>query len=279
MVDVLELFKLGFMQRALIAGILAAALCSVLGVFIVLRRTAFIGDALAHTAFGGLALGLFFGVFPFYVALGVVVAGAIAIEIMRERGIYGELSVALIYAAGIAGGIVLVSRSGGMNVSLLSLLFGGILTVTWDDVYLIGVLFAVSAAVILLFYKEYFLITFDREGAKVSGVPTRALDVSFTILTAVTVLLAMKVVGILLVAALLVVPAAGALQLRLGLRASIIAAELIAFLSVGIGILLSVFFDTATGGTVILVSLFIFVMTLVSGAGRSRPRLVDPNPP
>jgi zinc transport system permease protein len=278
MVDVLELFKLGFMQRALIAGILAAALCSVLGVFIVLRRTAFIGDALAHTAFGGLALGLFFGVFPFYVALGVVVAGAIAIEIMRERGIYGELSVALIYAAGIAGGIVLVSRSGGMNVSLLSLLFGGILTVTWDDVYLIGVLFALSAAVILLFYKEYFLITFDREGAKVSGVPTRALDVSFTILTAVTVLLAMKVVGILLVAALLVVPAAAALQLRLGLRASILAAELIALASVGLGIFLSVLFDTATGGTVILVSLFIFVMTLVGGAGRSRSRLIDLNP-
>ncbi len=279
MVDVVELFKLGFMQRALIAGILAAALCSVLGVFIVLRRTAFIGDALAHTAFGGLALGLFFGVFPFYVALGVVVAGAIAIEIMRERGMYGELSVALIYAAGIAGGIVLVSRSGGMNVSLLSLLFGGILTVTWDDVYLIGVLFGVSAAVILLFYKEYFLITFDREGAKVSGVPTRALDVSFTILTAVTVLLAMKVVGILLVAALLVVPAAAALQLRLGLRASIFAAELIALASVGLGILLSVLFDTATGGTVILVSLFIFVITLVGGASRSRPRLVDLNRP
>lgn len=277
MVDVLELFELGFMQRALMAGILAAALCSVLGVFIVLRRTAFIGDALAHTAFGGLALGLFFGVFPFYVALGVVIAGAIAIEIMRERGIYGELSVALIYAAGIAGGIVLVSRSGGMNVSLLTLLFGNILTVTWDDVYLIGVLFVVSVAVILLFYKEYFLITFDREGAKVSGVPTRALDVSFMILTAVTVLQAMKVVGILLVAALLVVPAAAALQLRLGLRASIIAAELIAFSSVGLGILLSALFDTATGGTVILVSLLIFVLTLLSGAGRSRPKSLNPN--
>ncbi len=271
MVDLLELFGLGFMQRAVIAGLLVAALCSVLGVFIVLRRTAFLGDALAHTAFGGMALGLFMGVFPTYVALVVVVLGAVAIEVLRERGMYGELSVALIYATGLAGGIVLVSKSGGLNVSLLSLLFGGILTVTWSDVYLIAALFALAAAVTLVFYKEFFLLTFDPEGARVSGVPTRALNLSFTILTAVTVVLAIKVVGILLVAALLVAPPAAALQLRLGLRATLATSLAVSTVSVIGGILLSVVFDTATGGTIILVALLIFLVTLVTGLGRSDP--------
>src|SRR2546422_8868417 len=173
MADLLALFGLGFMQRAVIAGLLAAALCSVLGVFIVLRRTAFLGDALAHTAFGGMALGIFLGVFPIYAALVVVVVGAVAIGILRERGMYGELSVALIYATGLAGGIVLVSKSGGLNVSLLSLLFGQILTVTWPDVYLIGLLFAAGGSVLFLFYKEYFLLTFDPECARAAGGPPR----------------------------------------------------------------------------------------------------------
>ena|SRR2546422_1250607 len=271
MADLLALFGLGFMQRALIAGLLAAALCSVLGVFIVLRRTAFLGDALAHTAFGGMALGLFLGVFPTYVALAVVVLGAVAIEVLRARGVYGELSVALIYAAGLAGGIVLVSKSGGLNVSLISLLFGQILTVTWPDVYLIGLLFAAGVSVLLLFYKEYFLLTFDPEGARVAGVPARSLDLSFTILTAVTVVLAIKVVGILLVAALLVVPPAAALQLRLGLRATIAASLVIAIVSVVGGIVLSVVFITATGGTIVLVALLIFFVLLVTGTERARP--------
>jgi zinc transport system permease protein len=268
MADLLELFSLGFMQRALIAGLLAASLCSVLGVFIVLRRTAFLGDALAHTAFGGMALGIFLAVSPTYAAL-VVVLGAVAIEILRERGVYGELSVALIYATGLASGIVLVSKSGGLNVSLLSLLFGGILTVTWPDVYLIAVLFGLSASVIIAFYKELFLLTFDPEGARVNGVPTRALNLSFTILTAVTVVLSIKVVGVLLVAALLIAPPAAALQLRLGLRSTLATSLAIAVVSVIGGILLSVILDTATGGTIVLIALLIFFVTLVTGTGPS----------
>ncbi|HEY7589097.1 MAG TPA: metal ABC transporter permease [Thermoplasmata archaeon] len=269
MADLLELFSLGFMQRALIAGLLAASLCSVLGVFIVLRRTAFLGDALAHTAFGGMALGIFLAVSPTYAALVVVVLGAVAIEILRERGVYGELSVALIYATGLASGIVLVSKSGGLNVSLLSLLFGGILTVTWPDVYLIAVLFGLSASVIIAFYKELFLLTFDPEGARVNGVPTRALNLSFTILTAVTVVLSIKVVGVLLVAALLIAPPAAALQLRLGLRSTLATSLAIAVVSVIGGILLSVILDTATGGTIVLIALLIFFVTLVTGTGPS----------
>lgn len=270
MADLLGLLSLSFMQRAMIAGLLSAALCSILGVFVVLRRTAFLGDALAHTAFGGMALGIFLGVFPTYVALVVVVLGAVAIEMLRERGMYGELSVALIYATGLAGGIVLVSKSGGLNVSLLSLLFGGILTVTWQEVYLVAALFAVVAAVILAFYKEFFLITFDSEGARVNGVPTRALNLSFTILTAVTVVLAIRVVGILLVAALLVAPPAAALQLRVGLRATLAASLSIASVSVVAGILLSVIADTAPAGTIILVALLIFLVTMVTGVPRPK---------
>src|SRR5207249_3309406 len=132
-----------------------------------------------------------------------------------------------------------ISMVGGLNVEILSFLFGQILTVTWSDVALIVVLLAATILVLAVLYKEFFLLTFDPEGARVSGLPVRALDTGFTVLTAITIVLAMQVVGVLLVSALLAVPAAAALQLRVGLKGTLLAAVFIGMLSVAAGLVLA----------------------------------------
>jgi zinc transport system permease protein len=268
--NLFDVFQYGFMQRALIAGLLVAGISGVLGVFVVLRRTAPLGDALAHVSFGGLALGLAVGILPIYVAIAVAVFGGVAIRWLQDRRLYGELSLTIVQAAGLGGGAVVVSLVGGLNVDILSFLFGlSVLTVTWSDVVLIAGLFALTGVAMSLLYKEFFLLTFDPEGARVSGLPVRALDTGFTIVTAVAVVLAMRVVGILLISALLVVPAATALQLRLGLRGTLAASVFMAMLAVVVGLVLSVLFNTATGGMITLVSIASLLAALAA-AGISR---------
>ena len=269
---ILEIFRYGFMQRALLAGLLVGGICGLLGVFVVLRRTSQLGDSLAHAAFGGVALGVMLGIYPVYAALVVAVAGAIAIHALRERGVYGDLAVTIVYATGLAGGVFLISFSGGLNVDLLSLLFGSILTVSWTDVTMIAGLFVLALSVLALLYKEIFAFAFDPEGARVSGVPVQGLDVGFTVLTAVAVVLSMRAVGILLVAPLLVLPAASSMRLRLGMRATIAGAVGFALLAIVAGLLLSYFLDTATGATIVLVALLCFAGLLgAEEVGRRLP--------
>ena len=267
--DLLSIFQFGFMQRALIAGLVIATVCGVLGVFVVLRRTAPLGDALAHVSFGGVAIGIAAGLFPIEMAILIAVLGGIGIRVLQERHLYGELSLTVIQAAGLGGGVVVISMVGGLNVEILSFLFGQILTVTWSDVALIVVLLAATILVLAVLYKEFFLLTFDPEGARVSGLPVRALDTGFTALTAITIVLAMQVVGVLLVSALLAVPAAAALQLRVGLKGTLLAAVFIGMLSVAAGLVLAVFLNAAAGGTIVLLCLAALFISLLM-AGRSK---------
>ena len=267
--DLLSIFQFGFMQRALIAGLVIATVCDVLGVFVVLRRTAPLGDALAHVSFGGVAIGIAAGLFPIEMAILIAVLGGIGIRVLQERHLYGELSLTVIQAAGLGGGVVVISMVGGLNVEILSFLFGQILTVTWSDVALIVVLLAATILVLAILYKEFFLLTFDPEGARVSGLPVRALDTGFTVLTAITIVLAMQVVGVLLVSALLAVPAAAALQLRVGLKGTLLASVFIGMLSVAAGLVLAVFLNAAAGGTIVLLCLAALFISLLM-AGRSK---------
>jgi len=267
--DLLSIFQFGFMQRALIAGLVIATVCGVLGVFVVLRRTAPLGDALAHVSFGGVAIDIAAGLFPIEMAILIAVLGGIGIRVLQERHLYGELSLTVIQAAGLGGGVVVISMVGGLNVEILSFLFGQILTVTWSDVALIVVLLAATILVLAVLYKEFFLLTFDPEGARVSGLPVRALDTGFTVLTAITIVLAMQVVGVLLVSALLAVPAAAALQLRVGLKGTLLAAVFIGMLSVAAGLVLAVFLNAAAGGTIVLLCLAALFISLLM-AGRSK---------
>ena len=253
-----------FIQKAYLAGTFIAVLCAMLGLFLVLRKLSLIGDGLAHVSFGAIALGLFFGFYPFYVAIPVVVAGSYFILRLTERAkIYGDAAIGIVSSIGIASGVILASVSKGFNVDLFSYLFGNILAISTQEVYLSLGLSIVVLLIVLLLYHDLLSVTFDEEFAKLTGVKTDRINLVLTFLTAITVVLAIKVVGIMLVSALLILPAVTALQLARGFKAAMLISTLDAFLSVLCGITLSFFLDIPAGATIVMMNAAFFAMALL----------------
>jgi zinc transport system permease protein len=264
----------GFMQKALLAGLFIALACAILGVFLILRRDAMIGHGLAHVTFGGVALGLFLKAMPLLVAVVVAVLCALSIvELKKKAGLYGDTAIGIFSSIGMAVGIVLASLAGSFNVDLLSYLFGNILAIEKAEVFLSIVLAIGVLLLIGLFYQELIYITFDSESAKTSGIPVARLDNVLAILTAVTVVLGMKVVGLLLVSALLVIPSAAGLQVANSFRQAVWLSSLIAVGALMTGLVMAFYWDLPASGAIILLSSFIFVILLgvrVIKRGKSR---------
>ncbi|MFZ2054782.1 MAG: metal ABC transporter permease [Candidatus Aminicenantales bacterium] len=253
------LFSYGFFQRALLAGLLVALACAILGIFLLLRKDAMIGHGLAHVTFGGVALGLFLNVLPLATALVVAILASLAIMKLKEKaGLHGDTAIGIFSSVGMALGIALATIAGRFNADLLSYLFGDILSIDRLEVGLSTALAASVIIIILANYHRLMYLTFDQESAKASGVKTARLDLILTVLTAVTVVLGMKVVGILLVAALLVIPAAAALLLAKSFRQALIFSSLVASLSVVIGLLAAFYLDLPASATVVLLSFLFF---------------------
>ena len=267
-----EMLSYGFMQRALIGGSLIAILCSVLGVFLVLRRLSLIGDGLAHVTFGSVALALFFRFHSFYMTLAiipVVLASSLGIlKLAQKARIYGDAAIGIVSAVGIATGVLLASVAGGFNVDLFSYLFGNILSISSSELAIAAVLFVIVIAGVAIFYNELFASTFDEELAKSSGLNTDRINEILVLMTALTVVLAMKVVGIMLISALLILPAVSALQLAKGFKAAIVTAAGIGVGTVVAGISLSFMLDLPTGATIVLTNFLVFL-----GAFAARPLL------
>jgi zinc transport system permease protein len=253
----------GFIQRALLAGSFIAISCSTLGVFLVLRRLSLIGDGLAHVTFGGVALGMLFGVFPLHVAIPVVMASSIAILKLVERArVFGDAAIGMVSSLGVAAGIVLASVAGGFNIDLFSYLFGNILAISSSEVITcLGLSLGVIAIVVLLFH-ELLSLTFDEESARASGIKTGRINMILVLLTAVTVVMAMKVVGIMLISSLLIVPPVTALQIARSFRGTMVTAAVISVLSVLVGVCLSVALDMPTGATIVILNFIFFIMSL-----------------
>lgn len=252
----LSLFGYVFIQRAFIAGSFVAALCAILGLFLVLRRLSLIGDGLAHVSFGAIALGLFLGLYPFYVAIPLVVAGALAILWLTQKArVYGDAAIGIVSAAGLSVGVVLASVSHGFNVDLFSYLFGNILTISSGEMIGSIALSVVVLVVTVFLYNDLFSTTFDEEYARVSGIRTNVINIILVCLVAITVVLAIRVVGVLLVSALLIVPAVAALQIARSFRTALILSAVSAVASVLIGIPLSFIGNLPTGATIVLLSL------------------------
>jgi zinc transport system permease protein len=239
----LHFLSYAFIQKAYCAGTCIAVLCAMLGLFLVLRKLSLIGDGLAHVSFGAIALGLFFGFYPFSVAIPVVLIGSYFILRLTERAkIYGDAAIGIVSSIGIASGVILASMSKGFNVDLFSYLFGNILAISTQEVYLSLGLSIVVLLIILLLYNDLLSVTFDEEFAKLTGVKTDRINLVLTFLTAITVVLAIKVVGIMLVSALLILPAVTALQLARGF---------------------SFFLDIPAGATIVLINAAFFAMALL----------------
>lgn len=259
-----DFLQYGFVQRALIAGSFIALLCSTLGVFLVLRRLSLIGDGLAHATFGSVAVAMLLRMSPLYVSIPLVMAAAVVILKLTERfRVYGDAAIGIVSSLGIAAGVMISSAAGGFNVDLFSYLFGSILSISADEVFLSVGLSAVVLFVLSFFYHELLSLTFDEEASRVSGVNTERLNILFVLLTALTVVLSMKVAGIMLISALLILPAVTALQISRSFRSTIAIAAAVSVVSVISGILISFPLDLPTGATIVAVNFVFFILGLL----------------
>lgn len=259
-----EFLGYGFIQRALIAGSFIAILCSTLGVFLVLRRFSLIGDGLAHATFGSVALALLLKMSPLYISIPLVMICSLGILKLTEKArLYGDAAIGIVSSLGIAVGIILASIAGGFNIDLFSYLFGSILSISQTEVIISTGLSILVILIITLFYNELLCITFDEDSARASGINTTFINTIFVLLTAVAVVLSMKVVGIMLISALLIFPAVTALQIARSFKTVMIAASFSAITSVVSGIILSFFLDLPTGATIVMINCIFFIFGLV----------------
>jgi len=260
MTDIFDLLNHGFIQRALIAGSFIAILCSTLGVFLVLRRLSLIGDGLAHVTFGSVAVGLLMKSSPFYVAIPIVMLGGLGIlKLMEKARMYGDAAIGIVSSIGIAAGIILASMAGGFNVDLFSYLFGNILAISQTEVIISISLSVVLIIIVILYYEELLSITFDEESAKASGIKTDRINKVLVLLIALTVVLAMKVVGIMLISALLILPPVTALQIAKSFKATIIISAISGILSVISGIFVSFVLNLPAGATIVIINFIFFL--------------------
>ncbi len=255
------MFQYAFFQRAFIGGICAATLCSLIGVFIVLRRQALIGEGVAHLSFGGIALGLFLALYPLDTALLLSVIGIFVISYLQRRKIvYSEMAIGILISFGLAFGAVLASLHGGFGVDLFSYLFGSILTISQEDLLLIIILSAVVIGFVAIFFKELMHLTFDEQGTRLSGVPVFPFEVAFNFVLAFSVVVSIKIVGTLLISALLIIPAASAMQLSKSFRGTVLISMVIGVMTVMAGLVTSYLYDVATGGAIVLFGIGVFIL-------------------
>lgn len=257
-------FDREYMQLALVAGLVVGITAPMIGTFLVQRRLSLMGDGVGHVAFAGVAAGLLAGVWPVWTALVAAVAGAAAIEWLRARGrATGDLALALFFYSGIAGGIVLTGLAGSLNAGTLTYLFGSILTVSRADAAVIAVLGLVIVVTVGIGWRALFSLVVDEEAARVAGLPVDGLNLALAVLTAVTVVAGMRIVGVLLVAALMVLPVGAAQRLARSFRSTMLAASSIGGLSVVIGLGAARQWGLAPGGAIVLVAAGFFVATAI----------------
>lgn len=261
-VSIIDLFGYQFFQNALIGGCVAAVACATVGLFLILKKEAMIGDGLSHTAFGGIALGLMFGVNPLLTALGVCILAVLGISYMRRKGIApSDSAIAVMLALGFSTGLIVISVARGFNVELFSYLFGSILTIDKTDLLMVALLGFSTLLFVGIFRRELLSMVFDEDDSRVMGIPTKTLSVAFDLLVAVTIVLSIKVIGTILVVALLVIPGLSALKMNLSFRKTLLAAIGFSMTSTILGIMLSAVLDIATGGLIVFISVMFFVLT------------------
>ncbi len=257
----LSIFQYEFMILAFIAGIVTAIIAPVMGVFLVTRRYSFMADTLAHVSLAGVAIGYLTGTEPILSAMAVSALTAIWVEeLRRKKRALGESALSMFLSGGLALAAVLLSASQGLNVNLHSVLFGSIATVNRTDIWIIASLGIVVLTAITFFYKELTCIAFDEELAETGGVQTRIINHIFVILTAVTVSVSMRIVGILLIGALMVIPVTAAMQVSKSFRGTMWMAIGFSLVSVIGGLFIAYYVGLSSGGTIVLLSMTLFFL-------------------
>jgi ABC-type Mn2+/Zn2+ transport system permease subunit len=261
--------EFGFMQRGLLASVLVAVICGILGSFVVLKGLAFIGDALAHASFGGVALAFVFGANVYLGAFVFAIATALGIGAITQRGrVSSDTAIGVLFSGTFALGILIISRADSYTTDLFGYLFGDVLSITVGDLWTIGALGIVVLALVAVFYRQLLFVAFDPTVAAASGIQTRGLEYLLLALLGVTIVTAIQAVGIVMVVALLVTPSATAYLLTRRFHHMILASVAVGSLSALLGIYLSYYLDVASGAAIILVATALFFVAL---ALSSRP--------
>lgn len=260
----MEILTAEFFQRALAGGILIGLTAPLIGIFLVLRRLSMIGDTLAHVTIAGVGLGLLIGMYPIAAGLIFAIIASFAIEKLRKayKG-YAELSIAVIMSGGVALASLFFTLNNGINTDINSYLFGSIYTLENTDLYVVGIVTLLVVAVISIFFKEFFLLSFEEDAAAVSGLPVKFLNMLITVLTAFVISTAIKFVGALLVSALLTIPAACSLLIARSFRSSVIFSVIISEIAVVAGLLVAGILNLAPGATIVLLLICMLILTLV----------------
>jgi len=263
MTDLFELLSFAYIQRSMITGISVAIISSLIGLFLVLKKQALFGDAISHMAFGGIAIGTFLNIYPIWTAIIFSASSALAINKIRYyTKLNADSMVAVLLSLGLGIGVTLISISDGFSVDLFSFLFGSILLVSLDDMLLILGIAVTVSIMILLLYQKFIYIAFDEDQAKISGMSVQKLDYLFTVLVAITVIVSMKLVGILMISSLIVIPNITAITFNQGFKTTMIISILLSIFSVFFGIILSYFFNLAPSGVIVLLSVGIFLSVI-----------------
>lgn len=258
-----------FMRLALAAGGIVGLLAPAVGFFLVQRRMSLIGDGIGHAAFAGVAAGYLLGISPVVTALVASVAGAVAVEWLRaRRRAAGDQALALLFYTGIAAGVVLVSAAGALDANLFAFLFGSILTVTRGDLVLVAALGGAGLALIALLFRALAGVVLDEEGARVAGVPVGLLNVVLSGLAGVTIAISMRVVGVLLIAALMVLPVIAASRIAASLRGAVLLSMALGVASALAGLTIAYHADLAPGGVIVLVAAATFGAASLAAALR-----------
>jgi zinc transport system permease protein len=265
------LLQYEFLQNTFLTGLIIGVVAPVLGVFIVVRRLSLIADALSHVTLSGIAAGLliskkwslFAGIQPIYFGMFFSVAGALLIEKLRSvYKHYEELAIPIMLSGGIGLGIIFISLADGFNTDLFNYLFGSVSAVSRNDLIIIAIISVAILFVVTFLYKELFLLSFDEEHAKASGIAVKSIHFVFIILVALVISISMRIVGILLVSALMTLPVAASIRVARGFFQTIILSIVFGELAVFTGLVTAFYLDLAPGGTIVISSILILVGTI-----------------
>ena len=262
--QVLSLLPYAFVQRAFLIGILIALLSSLLSVFIVLKNVSLIGDGLAHTAFGGLSVGYYVGIVPGWTAAALVVLGSMGItKLSRSTKIPSDAAVAVFLTLGLASGILFYRLGRGFGLSLEGLLFGSILLATVDQIILAGIVLVATIGALLFSFGKIVYTTFNETQAQAAGIRTGFFDYGLSVLAGIAVIVSIPIAGILLIAALLVLPGLTSIQVARSFRQTIVLSPAFGLASVVGGIFFSLALDVPPGATIVLTGLGILTVVIV----------------
>ena len=269
--NILQMFSYPFMQRALIAGVLVSLCAALLGVPLVLKRYSMIGDGLSHVSFGALAIAVALGVTPLYFSIPVVILAAFFLLRMASHPHWNsDAAIAAVSASALAIGILVISRTTGMTTDVDNYMFGSVLAMTKGDVALSVVLSVTVLALYLLFYHQIFAVTFDESFSRATGLKVDACNTLLAILTALTIVLGMRMMGAMLISSLVIFPALTAMRLFKSFRGVILCAAVTSVVCFCVGLTISFGFSTPVGATVVAADLTVFLVAYLLAALRRK---------